>query len=62
MSARENFGDNRIRLARQDNDIREYERNNGADDFSAVVHGALHAEHTSNTATLGSGYPCRYSR
>lgn len=62
MSSRESFADDQHRLSKFGNDIREYERRQGADDFSQVVTGALHAQHTGNRTESGSGYPRRYPK
>lgn len=62
MSNRESCADDRSRLSKFSNDIRKYESSQGADDFSKVVGGALHAQHTSDRAEQGSGYPRRYPK
>ncbi|MEU4997047.1 hypothetical protein [Streptomyces sp. NPDC021622] len=57
MSKHENAIDNKARLSRFGRDIRSYGRDNGSDDFSEVVQGALIAENATNKAVVGSGYP-----
>ncbi|MDT9699290.1 hypothetical protein [Streptomyces sp. P17] len=60
--SRESFTDDLYRLTKLSNDISEYERTSGSDDFSQTVRGALHAQHTGNTTEAGSGYPRRYPK
>ncbi|PWI17871.1 hypothetical protein DI272_29705 [Streptomyces sp. Act143] len=61
-TSRENFADNLSRLSKFGRDIREYERKQGTDDFSDVIRGGLHAEHSGDRPPQGSGYPRRYPK
>ena len=57
---RETFADDAARASEMQRSIAKYERDEGADDFTAIISGALIAENGTTGHAPGSGYPQRY--